>query len=45
METFSERVKDYSSEEPELIKLFINSIDKLYSEEERGGRIYISGTG
>ena len=44
-ETFSERVKDYSSEEPELIKLFINSIDKLYSEEEKGGRIYISGTG
>ena len=44
-ETFSERVKDYSPEEPELIKLFINSIDKLYSEEEKGGRIYISGTG
>jgi heat-inducible transcriptional repressor len=44
-ETFNERVKDYSSEEPELIKLFINSIDKLYSEEEKGGRIYISGTG
>lgn len=44
-DTFEERVKDYSSQEPELIKLFINSIDKLYSEEEKGGRIYIAGTG
>ena len=44
-ETFSERVKDYNTQKPELIKLFVNSIDKLYSEEEKGGRIYIAGTG
>lgn len=44
-ETFVERVVDYRLQEPELIQLFINSIDKLYSEEERGNKIYIGGTG
>ncbi len=43
-ETFSERVSDYIDEEPELFQMFINSIEKIRSEEEMGGKIYISGT-
>lgn len=44
-ESFVERVIDYKYREPELIQLFINSIDKLYSEEEKGSKIYVGGTG
>ena len=44
-ESISERVSDYKYQEPELIQLFINSIDKLYTEEETGNKIYIGGTG
>ncbi|MBL8007449.1 MAG: heat-inducible transcription repressor HrcA [Ignavibacteria bacterium] len=44
-ETFVERVIDYKYKEPELIQLFINSLDRLYNEEEKGSRIYIGGTG
>ncbi|MCB0726279.1 MAG: heat-inducible transcription repressor HrcA [Ignavibacteriae bacterium] len=44
-ESFSERVKDYKHKEPELIRLFVNSLDKLYSDEEKGNRIYVGGTG
>lgn len=44
-ETFVERVIDYKYKEPELIQLFINSLDRLYNEEEKGNRIYIGGTG
>ncbi len=43
--TFIERVNDYSAKEPELIRYFVNSIDKLYAEEERGSKVYIGGTG
>ncbi|MCY7360728.1 MAG: heat-inducible transcriptional repressor HrcA [Ignavibacteria bacterium] len=43
-DTFIERVSDYKHHEPELIQLFINSIDKLYGDEERGNKIYFSGT-
>lgn len=43
-ETFIERVSDYKYEEPELIQFFINSFDKLYSEDEKGSKIYFSGT-
>lgn len=43
-ESFIERVNDYKYQEPELIQLFINSIDKLNSEEEKG-KIYVGGTG
>lgn len=39
------RVNEYKYKEPELIQLFINSIDKIYSDEERGNRIYVGGTG
>lgn len=44
-ESFTERVSDYKLHEPELIQLFINSMDKLYNEEERGSKIYVGGTG
>jgi len=44
-ESITERVSDYKYQEPELIQLFINSIDKLYTEEETGNKIYIGGTG
>lgn len=42
-ETFPRRVEDLTSENPELIRLFINSIDKFY-DEEKGGKIYLGGT-
>ncbi|MBI5402755.1 MAG: heat-inducible transcription repressor HrcA [Ignavibacteriae bacterium] len=44
-ETFEERVNDYKYEEPELIQMFINSIDKLYCDEEKGRKIFVGGTG
>ena len=44
-ESFEERVCDYKYEEPELIQMFINSIDKLYYDEEKGRKIFVSGTG
>jgi heat-inducible transcriptional repressor len=43
-DSFAERVKDYTTSEPELIQLFINSLDKIYEEEELGSGIHISGT-
>jgi heat-inducible transcriptional repressor len=44
-ETFEERVTDYKYKEPELIQMFINSIDKLYYDEEKGRKIFVGGTG
>jgi len=44
-DSFIERLSDYKYREPELIQLFINSIDKLYNEEEKGNKIYVGGTG
>ncbi|MEO8665391.1 MAG: heat-inducible transcriptional repressor HrcA [Ignavibacteria bacterium] len=44
-ESLVERVSDYKLQEPELIQLFINSMDKLYTDEEKGNKIYIGGTG
>jgi len=44
-ETFEERVIDYKYEEPELVQMFINSIDKLYYDEEKGRKIFVGGTG
>ncbi len=41
-ESIVERVSDYKLQEPELIQLFINSMDKLYSEEEREETRYMS---
>lgn len=42
-ETFSQRIGDLKSENPELIQLFINTIDKFY-DEEKGSKIYLGGT-
>lgn len=44
-ETFAERVKDYDSGDSELIQLFINSADKLYSDIEGTNKIFVGGTG
>lgn len=44
-ETFEERINDYKYKEPELIQMFMNSIDKLYYDEEKGRKIFMSGTG
>jgi heat-inducible transcriptional repressor len=44
-ESFIDRVSDYKLQDPELIQLFINSIEKLYKEEEKGNKIFVGGTG
>lgn len=44
-ETALNRVTEYKYKDSELIRLFINSIDKIYNEDEKGSRIYIGGTG
>jgi heat-inducible transcriptional repressor len=44
-ETFEDRVSDYKYKEPELIQMFINSIDKIYYDEEKGRKIFVGGTG
>jgi heat-inducible transcriptional repressor len=44
-ETFAERIKEYQYQDSELVQLFINSIDEIYSEDVKGNRIYIGGTG
>lgn len=44
-DTFAERIGGLRSEEPELYQIFINSIDRMFSEEEKGENLYISGTG
>lgn len=41
-ETYSQRVGDLQAESPELIQLFINTIDKFY-HEEKTGKIYVGG--
>lgn len=44
-ESFEDRVSDYKYKEPELIQMFINSIDKIYYDEEKGRKIFVGGTG
>ncbi len=44
-ETFEERISDYKNDEPELLQLFFNSFDKINSEDEKGSKVHISGTG
>lgn len=44
-ESIRQRVSDYKLHDPELLQLFINSIDKLYTEEEKGSKIYVGGAG
>jgi heat-inducible transcriptional repressor len=42
-DTFAERVKEYQHEESGLIRLFIESVDKLFDENRRD-KIHIGGT-
>lgn len=44
-ESFAKRVSDYKLHDPQLIQLFISSIEKLFNEDELGRKIYIGGTG
>ncbi|MDZ4711457.1 MAG: heat-inducible transcriptional repressor HrcA [bacterium] len=44
-ESIVERISDYKIHEPELIQLFIDSMDKLQHEEESLNKIYVGGTG
>lgn len=44
-ESIVERISDYKIHEPELIQLFIDSMDKLQHEEESINKIYVGGTG
>ncbi|MBW7887412.1 MAG: heat-inducible transcription repressor HrcA [Bacteroidetes bacterium] len=41
-ETFAERLRDYSNEETGLMRLFIDSVDKLF--DEKRDKIHIGGT-
>ena len=41
--TFTERIRDYQNEESGLIRLFIESVDKLF-DEQRKEKIHIGGT-
>ncbi|MEO8447978.1 MAG: heat-inducible transcriptional repressor HrcA [bacterium] len=44
-ESIVERISDYKIHEPELIQLFIDSMDKLQQEEGSLNKIYVGGTG
>lgn len=44
-ESYSERINDFINEEPELLQLFFDSIDKINSDDEKGNKVHISGTG
>lgn len=43
-DTFSDRVRDVKSEESGLIRLFIESVDKLFADIKDRDRVHISGT-
>lgn len=42
-ETFSERMGDYAGDG--LVQVFIDSVEKIYSEQDKGSKYYIGGTG
>ncbi|MFA6457172.1 MAG: heat-inducible transcriptional repressor HrcA [Bacteroidota bacterium] len=42
-DTFTERIREYQNEESGLIRLFIESVDKLF-DENRKDKIHIAGT-
>ena len=44
-ESFAERISDFKNEEPELLQLFFDSIDKIKSQEEKGSKVHIAGAG
>jgi len=43
-ETFSERVKDVQNEDTGLIRLFVESVDELFTDAKDRDRLFISGT-
>jgi heat-inducible transcriptional repressor len=44
-ESLGDLLKNFNENEPELLQLFINSVDKIFSEEEKGGNVFIGGAG
>jgi len=44
-DTFKERISDLKNEEPELMQMFFDSIGQIHEEDEKGKKVYISGTG
>ncbi|MCI0450547.1 MAG: heat-inducible transcriptional repressor HrcA [Chlorobi bacterium] len=42
--TFRERIGDLQSDSKEIIKVFIDSIDKIFQDEKEGLTLYIGGT-
>jgi heat-inducible transcriptional repressor len=44
-DSYSERISDFKNEEPELLQLFFDSIDKINSEDEKGSKVHITGAG
>ncbi len=44
-ETFADRIRDTASEAPSLIELFIQSSERLFSDELNDARLYIDGIG
>lgn len=42
--TFSERTKDLRTDSKEILKVFIDSIDKIFHDEKEGMTLYIGGT-
>ena len=42
-DSLGERIGDIRSNEPEIFSLLFNSIDKMYSGEEKGNKVYIGG--
>ncbi|MEE9224648.1 MAG: heat-inducible transcriptional repressor HrcA [Bacteroidota bacterium] len=43
-DTFSSRVQDFKNEESGLIRLFIESVDKLFADIKEGDKVHIAGT-
>ncbi|MFQ5797418.1 MAG: heat-inducible transcriptional repressor HrcA [Bacteroidota bacterium] len=43
-DTFSSRVQDVKNEESGLIRLFIESVEKLFADINEGDRVHIAGT-
>ncbi len=42
--TYSQRIGDLKEEASEIIKVFVESIDKIFQEEKEGVTLYIGGT-
>ena len=44
-DTFSERMSGYTDQYDGLVQVFVDSVEKIYSEQEKGSKYYIGGTG